>query len=58
MKEILAQARALDAKDELRKYREQFHFPTRKNGELHTYLCGNSLGLQPKRWRKSLVKLS
>ena len=39
----------LDAKDELRGYRNEFHIPLQKNGEEHIYMCGNSLGLQPKR---------
>lgn len=40
-------AQSLDAKDELRAYRDQFYFP-QHNGENSIYLCGNSLGLQPK----------
>jgi len=44
----------LDAKDELRKYRDEFHIPLQKNGQEHIYFCGNSLGLQPKRVRKYL----
>lgn len=30
-------------------FRDQFHLPLGENGEPLTYLCGNSLGLQPKR---------
>ena len=41
-------ARSLDAADPLAKYREQFLFPTSEDGTPLTYLCGNSLGLQPK----------
>ena len=38
--------RHLDTQDPLREFREQFLFPA--HGEGHqTYLCGNSLGLQP-----------
>lgn len=44
----------LDAKDELKKYREEFHIPLQKSGEEHIYMCGNSLGLQPKRTKKFL----
>jgi len=44
----------LDAKDELRSYRNEFHIPLQKNGEPHVYMCGNSLGLQPKRTKKFL----
>jgi len=39
----------LDAKDELKDYRNEFHIPLQQNGEEHIYMCGNSLGLQPKR---------
>ena len=44
----------LDAKDELRGYRNEFHIPLQKNGEEHIYMCGNSLGLQPKRTKEFL----
>ena len=47
-------AKVLDAKDELRKYRKEFHIPLQKNGEEYIYMCGNSLGLQPKRTKKFL----
>ena len=40
---------SLDAKDELSKYKQQFHIPLQKNGKEHIYFCGNSLGLQPKK---------
>ena len=39
----------LDSNDELQHYRNEFHIPLQKNGKEHIYLCGNSLGLQPKR---------
>ena len=39
----------LDANDEIKQYRNEFHIPLQKNGEEHIYLCGNSLGLQAKR---------
>jgi kynureninase len=38
----------MDSKDPLAKYRERFHIPQTKNGDDCIYLCGNSLGLQPK----------
>ncbi|MDZ7345041.1 MAG: kynureninase [candidate division KSB1 bacterium] len=38
----------MDASDPLAKYRERFHIPKTKTGEDCIYLCGNSLGLQPK----------
>ena len=44
----------LDAKDDLRSYRNEFHIPLQKNGEPHVYMCGNSLGLQPKRTKQFL----
>ncbi len=47
-------AQELDAKDELRKYREEFHIPLQTNREEHIYMCGNSLGLQPKRTKEFL----
>ena len=41
-------AQSLDAQDELRKYRDEFHF-SHVNGKQVIYFTGNSLGLQPKR---------
>jgi kynureninase len=38
----------MDANDPLAKYRERFHIPKTKNGRDCIYLCGHSLGLQPK----------
>lgn len=40
-------ALALDQSDELAQFRNQFHFP-QIDGKNCIYLCGNSLGLQPK----------
>ena len=45
-------ALSLDEDDTLKHYRNEFHIPLKKNGEEHVYLCGNSLGLQPKRTKK------
>jgi kynureninase len=45
-------AREADKKDPLQKFREQFHIPKDKSGEEQVYLCGNSLGLQPKNTQK------
>ncbi|MBT8190300.1 MAG: kynureninase [Saprospiraceae bacterium] len=42
-------ARKMDQQDSLRSFRDRFNLPTRKNGEPFIYLCGNSLGLQPKK---------
>ena len=44
----------LDAKDGLRRYRNEFHIPLQKNGDECIYMCGNSLGLQPKRTKQFL----
>ena len=41
-------ARARDAADPLASFRDRFHIPVRRDGTDVTYLCGNSLGLQPK----------
>jgi len=38
----------LDHNDPLKSYREKFHYPKNENGKDVIYLCGNSLGLQPK----------
>jgi kynureninase len=39
---------AQDQADPLAEYREQFNFPLSRDGRAPVYLCGNSLGLQPK----------
>jgi kynureninase len=41
-------AAAMDARDSLAHFRHRFCIPTTKNGEQCIYLCGHSLGLQPK----------
>lgn len=38
----------MDAQDPLAHFRERFFIPKRKNGSECIYLCGHSLGLQPK----------
>lgn len=48
MQNTLQYAKAQDEKDALRHFREEFHLPMQENGEPFIYLCGNSLGLQPK----------
>jgi kynureninase len=45
-------ARGLDANDPLRGYRERFHLPPGPDGRPCAYLCGNSLGLQPRAARE------
>jgi len=42
----------MDARDPLREYRLRFFIPPHSNGEECIYLCGNSLGLQPKTVRE------
>jgi kynureninase len=44
----LAGAAALDANDPLAGYRDQFQLPQTSDGSTCLYLCGHSLGLQPK----------
>ena len=46
-------ARAQDAADPLRAYRDQFHFPSLGSDEL-VYFTGHSLGLQPKSVRPAV----
>jgi kynureninase len=45
-------AKSLDAQDPLRAFRGEFNFPRARDGRNCVYLCGNSLGLQPKRAEK------
>ena len=51
----LSFARTMDEQDPLRKFRDEFLFP-QQNGKPFIYLCGNSLGLQPKSAREVLGK--
>lgn len=51
----LAFAQQLDQQDPIRYTRNYFHIPQR-DGLALTYLCGNSLGLQPKAARQALEK--
>ena len=46
-------ARSLDQNDPLSAFQDRFHLPHR-NGQRLRYLCGNSLGLQPKAIRAAL----
>lgn len=41
-------ARAMDARDPLAGFRDRFCIPKTKSGDECVYLCGHSLGLQPK----------
>lgn len=47
-KEGLAFAQQMDMQDPLARFRTYFHIPTDEDGNEFVYLCGNSLGLQPK----------
>ncbi len=49
-------ARELDAGDDLRAYRDRFHIPPHpaNPNEPSIYLCGNSLGLQPRALRDAM----
>ncbi|SMD07171.1 kynureninase [Pedobacter africanus] len=49
----LAFARNMDQQDPLRELRNEFLFP-QQNGKPFIYLCGNSLGLQPKTARSHI----
>ena len=44
----LEYAQKQDVQDPLSSFRNKFHLPKDKNGNELVYLCGNSLGLQPK----------
>lgn len=50
----LAFAEEQDKADALASYRNEFYFPSDENGNSLIYLCGNSLGLQPKSAAKYL----
>lgn len=45
---LLVEARTLDAQDPLASFRAAFHLPRDAAGREQVYLCGHSLGLQPK----------
>jgi len=45
----LEYAQQLDAQDSIAHMRDEFYIPKQDNGEDEIYLCGNSLGLQPKK---------
>lgn len=48
-------AKAMDAKDPLRRFRSEFLFPQHEGNDA-IYFCGNSLGLQPKKTREYILK--
>jgi kynureninase len=47
-------AAAMDARDPLAHFRERFYFPKTNTGDDCIYLCGHSLGLQPRTARSYL----
>ena len=49
-------SKELDDKDVLRNFREHFHYPKNDSGQEIIYLCGNSLGLQPKKVVENVTK--
>ena len=49
-------AHYLDNNDPLNSYRKDFYYPKTNNGKEGIYLCGNSLGLQPKSVKKYINK--
>ena len=53
IKNVAAYAKKQDENDTLKKYRDCFYMP-QALGENPIYLCGNSLGLQPKSVRKHI----
>src|ERR1041384_266522 len=46
-----AYAAEMDARDPLASFRDRFHIPPAPDGNEAVYLCGHSLGLQPKNAR-------
>ncbi|MEX2350221.1 MAG: kynureninase [Flavobacteriaceae bacterium] len=52
----LAYAKEQDKQDPLHRFREKFHIPKDNEGNDIVYLCGNSLGLQPKNTQKYIQK--
>ena len=48
----LAFAKEADQNDSLAQYRGEFHLPLQEDGRPYVYMCGNSLGLQPKRTKQ------
>ena len=50
----LKYAQEMDKNDPLGHFRDRFYIPLQKDGTPFVYLCGNSLGLQPKSTRESI----
>lgn len=49
-------AREMDENDPLGGYRDEYHLPRQVDGEPFIYLCGNSLGLEPKSARAAVIQ--
>jgi kynureninase len=49
-------AKQLDHTDTLSNFRNQFHIPKNQNGKPLIYMCGNSLGLQPKSTQTYIIQ--
>ncbi|HTK85549.1 MAG TPA: kynureninase [Patescibacteria group bacterium] len=49
-------AEKMDAADALRSFRAQFHIPKMKDDRDTIYLCGNSLGLQPRTTQPAILQ--
>jgi len=47
-------ANKMDSDDPLSHFRDRFHIPLQKDGTPYVYLCGNSLGLQPKSTKEAI----
>ena len=52
----LEYARTKDSEDSLRHYRDQFYIPKHSDGTECIYMCGNSLGLQPKSTKDAIMQ--
>ena len=55
-KNTLAFAKEMDTKDPLSSFRDKFYIPKHTDGKEAVYLCGNSLGLQPKLTHEYLLQ--
>ena len=51
-----SKALELDKQDPLSIFRDEFHFPKMSSGDDYIYLCGNSLGLQPKGTQEAILQ--
>jgi kynureninase len=55
LQQLEAHALELDARDPLAGFRDEFLIPRNDDGSEQVYLCGNSLGLQPRATREALL---